>query len=257
MPGGLLPKIIAHRGASDRAPENTLAAFQLAWECGADGIEGDFRLTRDGRIVCLHDATTARTGDKALRASECTLEELRAVDLGIWKGDQFRGEHIATLEEVLEILPAGKLFFLEVKCGPEIVAPLKKILSKSPRLGRQLSVIAFDPRVISEMRTELPDLQANLLTELDFDLKSRSWQPTGAEVAALLEKLKTNGVGLQARLAAIDRDFLAPLREQKVALHVWTVDDRDSALQFAALGFESITSNRPDDIRKWLTAKQD
>jgi glycerophosphoryl diester phosphodiesterase len=249
MPESQSPKIIAHRGASARAPENTLAAFQLAWECNADGIEGDFRLTRDGRIVCLHDATTARTGDKSLSVAESTLEELRQVDLGAWKGDQWRGEHIATLEDVLAILPDGKEFFLEVKCGPEIVPVLKEIFKKSPPAARQTTVIAFDSRVISAMRSELPNIPANWLSKFEFDKKTASWHPTGGEVVAVLEDLKTSGVGLQANLAAINEAFVAPFHDKKMALHVWTVDDSKSATRFAELGFQSITTNRPDELR--------
>lgn len=243
------PKIIAHRGASARAPENTLAAFQLAWECEADGIEGDFRLTRDGRIVCLHDATTARTGDKSLIVSDCSLDELRQVDLGVWKGDKWRGERIATLEEVLAILPAGKQFFLEVKCGPEIVPVLKEVLGKSPHVPSQITVIAFDPRVIAAMKAELPHVPSNWLCEFEFDTTKTAWHPTGEEVVAVLEELKITGVGLQANLAAIDEAFVAPLHEKKIALHVWTVDDCASAARFVELGFQTITTNRPDELR--------
>ena len=72
-----MPRIIAHRGASHDAPENTLAAFRLAWEQGADGVEGDYYLTKDGEVVCIHDATTGRTGDRDLKVASSTLAELR------------------------------------------------------------------------------------------------------------------------------------------------------------------------------------
>jgi glycerophosphoryl diester phosphodiesterase len=255
MPDFHFPKIIAHRGASARAPENTLSAFQLAWECDADGIEGDFRLTRDGRIVCMHDATTDRTGNESLTVSDCNLDQLRHVDLGAWKGDEWFGEHIATLEDVLAILPVNKQFFLEVKCGPEIVPVLKQILDKTPCSTDCLSVIAFDPRVIAAMKTELPHIQANWLAKFDFDLETATWRPTGEEVLAVLEELKTNGVGLQANLAAIDEAFVAPLHKNDVALHVWTVDDEVSAARFVELGFQSITTNRPDIMRLKLAGR--
>lgn len=255
MPDSHFPKIIAHRGASARAPENTLAAFQLAWECDADGIEGDFRLTLDGRIVCIHDATTARTGNASLTVSDCNLNQLRQVDLGSWKGDQWFGEHIATLEDVLAILPTNKQFFLEIKCGPEVVPVLKQILDNRPCSAANLSVIAFDQRVIAAMRAELPHIQANWLVKFDFDLKTAAWRPTGEEVAAVLDQLNTNGVGLQANLAAIDESFVAPLQAKHIALHVWTVDDEYSAIRFIELGFQSITTNRPDELRLKLAGR--
>src|SRR6185369_848081 len=90
------PMLIAHRGASRDAPENTLAAFRLAWQQGADGIEADFRLTRDGRVVCLHDASTGRTAGVDLAVAEASLEELKRLDVGGWKGARWAGERIPT-----------------------------------------------------------------------------------------------------------------------------------------------------------------
>src|SRR5512140_286258 len=78
--------IIGHRGASRDAPENTLESFRLAWEQGADGIEADFRLTADGRIVCMHDETTGRTTGVNLNIADTALKELRRLDAGLWKG---------------------------------------------------------------------------------------------------------------------------------------------------------------------------
>ena len=84
--------ITAHRGASDDAPENTLAAFRLAWQQGADAIEGDFRLSGDGVVVCIHDADTARTCGVKLPVADTPLARLRQLDYGRWKGEGFAGE---------------------------------------------------------------------------------------------------------------------------------------------------------------------
>ena len=104
MPAGKsltpMPQIIAHRGASADAPENTLAAFRLGWEQDADGIEGDFRLSADGRIVCIHDDDTQRVAGSRLVVSETSYNDLHALDVGRWKGEQWRGERIPSLAEV-------------------------------------------------------------------------------------------------------------------------------------------------------------
>ena len=86
--------IIAHRGASHEAPENTLAAFRLAWEEQADGIEGDFYLTSDGQIVCIHDKTTKRVAPKQpeLTVAKSTLKQLRSLDVGSWKNPRYAAE---------------------------------------------------------------------------------------------------------------------------------------------------------------------
>ena len=114
-------KLVAHRGTSHEAPENTVAAFRLAWEQGADAIEGDFYLSKDQQIVCIHDETTKRTSGEDRVVSECTLDELRRLDVGKWKHPRFEGERISTLAEVLRTVPDGKQIFIEIKCGPEIV----------------------------------------------------------------------------------------------------------------------------------------
>ena len=117
-------EIIGHRGASWDAPENTLAAIELAWRQGADAVESDFRLTRDGRIVASHDDSTLRAAGIDLRVHERSLAELRELDFGGWKGEQFRGEPIPTLDQLLATLPPDKRFYVETKCGPEIAEPL-------------------------------------------------------------------------------------------------------------------------------------
>ena len=113
------PLVIAHRGSSAQAPENTLPAFQLAWAQGADGIEADFLLTKDGHIVCFHDKDTKRLAGRQLAVAAATLEELRQFDVGSiqpqaveralrsWKGDQYKGVRIPTIAEVFATVPRG------------------------------------------------------------------------------------------------------------------------------------------------------
>src|SRR5262245_61979826 len=114
------PLIIAHRGASHDAPENTLAAFRLAWQQDADGIECDFYLTRDEAIACIHDETTKRTAGVDLTIADATLDQLRGLDVGSWKDKRWAGERIPLIEQVFQTIPKGKRIYIEVKCGPEI-----------------------------------------------------------------------------------------------------------------------------------------
>ena len=117
-------EIVAHRGASHDAPENTLAAVKLAWERDADGVEVDVYLTKDGRIAVLHDKTTKRTTGVDRPVAEMTLSELHELDAGSWQDPRWKGERIPSLEEVLDLVPPGKKMYVEVKCGPEIVPEL-------------------------------------------------------------------------------------------------------------------------------------
>lgn len=134
-------EIIAHRGASFDAPENTLAAIELAWHQQADAVEIDVRLTADAEIVVIHDETTARHGGRDTPVCEESLTELRQIDVGRWKGSQWAGERIPTLAEVLETVPDGKRLFVEIKCRAEIVAALSRLehpefLSREDRSDR-------------------------------------------------------------------------------------------------------------------------
>ncbi len=138
-----LPLIIGHRGASREAPENTLESFRLAWDQGADGIEADFRLTADGRIVCMHDATTSRTTGVDLNIADTTLEELRRLDAGLWKGPGWSGALIPTLAEVLAAIPPGTWFFIEIKSGPEIIVPLAEVLRASGHSPERIRLLSF------------------------------------------------------------------------------------------------------------------
>src|SRR5262245_65624278 len=95
-------EIIAHRGASHDAPENTLAAVRLAWEQGADAVEVDVQLSKDGKLVVIHDDNTKRSGGFARKVRAQTLDELRRLDVGRWKGKRWAGEKIPTLDVVLE-----------------------------------------------------------------------------------------------------------------------------------------------------------
>ena len=97
------PMIVAHRGASATAPENTLASFRMGFAEGADRIEGDFRITSDGRVVCIHDETTGRTAGESgsLVVKDTEYSRLNELDVGSWKDPRFKGERIVSLEEVL------------------------------------------------------------------------------------------------------------------------------------------------------------
>src|SRR6266704_983821 len=114
-------QIIAHRGASYDAPENTLPAIKLAWEQGADAVEIDVHLSRDGRIAVIHDESTRKTGGVNKKVCDQAWSELQKLDVGCWKDRNWAGTCIPSLEEVLATVPQGKRLFIEVKCGEEFI----------------------------------------------------------------------------------------------------------------------------------------
>lgn len=244
--------VIAHRGASYDAPENTLAAFRLAWEKGADGIEGDFYLTKDRRIVCIHDAGTGRTAGVELDVADSTLAELRKLDVGRYRGEQFAGERIPLIEDVLATVPAGKKIFIEVKCGPEIVPYLREVLARSKLQPEQTCVISFDKEVVAASKRQIPRVKAYWLTGFRENPDTGSWEPSLEEVLRTAEETRADGVDLNAQRQVVDAGFVKRLRGAGLEFHCWTVNDPAVAGCFQLLGVDSITTDRPDYIRQNL-----
>ena len=240
--------LIAHRGASREAPENTLAAFGLAWQQGADGIEADFRLTRDGRVVCLHDASTGRTAGVDMAVAEASLDELKQLDVGRWKGARWQGERIPTLEEVLDRLPAGKRLFIELKSGPEIIEPMRRILTAGNVPVELLRLLAFDAQLVARLKEQLPGIRVCLNLDYRWSLRTRSWSPSRAEIQATLEQSGADGLSSQAH-GLLDAQFVAELHRSGKEVHVWTVDSARSAGHYRDLGVDSIMTNRPGWLR--------
>jgi glycerophosphoryl diester phosphodiesterase len=243
--------IVAHRGASHDAPENTLAAFNLAWEKQADAIEGDFYLTKDRQIVCIHDKTTKRVSPKqrALKIAESTFDELRKLDVGSWKHKRYEAERIPTLKEVLATVPDGKQIYVEVKCGPEILPLLKLQLAASGLKPEQIVIICFDKTVVTQSRKMMPQYKANWLTSYKQSTLKRTWAPTRADVLTSLKRTGATGLGTKGELKVIDRPFVKAIRAAGFEFHVWTINDADLARTFKSLGVQSLTTDRPAFIR--------
>jgi len=247
-----LPLIIGHRGASREAPENTLESFCLAWKLGADGIEADFRLTADGQIVCMHDETTARTTGVDLRTADTTLKELRQLDAGLWKGAAWSGVIIPTLTEVLAAIPYHTWLFIEIKSGPEIIAPLERVLQASGLTPERIRLLSFSAPLIEELKQRLPGWRACWLCDYRRSLWKNLWRPSREEVLDTL--LRTGADGLaSANRAFLDRDFVEMLKRLGREIHVWTVDRLPAAQQLCDLGVDSIMTNRPGRLRQKLS----
>ena len=249
MPGNTL--IIGHRGASREAPENTLASFMLAFAQGADGVEADFRLTRDGRIVCLHDDSTGRTSAVDLVVAQATLSQLRTLDVGAWKGEAFAGEPIPALKDVLSNLPPGKKLYIELKSGLEILPPLADELAAAGTPASQILFLSFDAELIRTLKERLPDYRACWLTDYRF---RGSWRPSPDEILDTLAKSRADGVASRDR-AVLDLLLVRELRKRGLEIHVWTVDAASAAVRLSELGVDSIMTNRPGWLRGELARR--
>jgi len=249
MPGNTL--IIGHRGSSHDAPENTLASFRFAFAQGADGIEADFRLTRDGKIICLHDAGTRRTAGIDIKVADASLQELRRLDVGAWKGERWQGELIPMLEEVLEAIPPGRKLLIELKSGPEIVAPLRKILEQKVRDTTSIKILSFNEKVVSESRRLLPQYKSIYLQDIRRSAIPGEWHPEFEHTLRILHETGADGLASRAK-KCVDSSYVQALHSSGRELHVWTVDSPATAKRFLDLGVDSIMTNRPGWLREKL-----
>lgn len=247
-------EIVAHRGASHDAPENTLASINLAWKQNADAVEIDIQLTADGKIVAMHDKTPKRTaGGKDSPISEHTLAELRTLDAGSWKGKQFAGERIPTLAEILETIPTGKRLFIEIKTEAEILPELKRVLDAAGRPARETPLICFSYETMRAAKELLPELKMYWLVKLEKDKQTGQPNYTGGELIEKVRAAKLDGLDLGAA-PVLDEAFVQKLRDAGLEIYVWTVNDVEQALGYQKLGLNGITTDRPsvflENLRK-------
>ena len=159
--------IMAHRGASYHAPENTKAAFLKAQELGADGIETDLQLTRDGEVVVHHNYFVDNTSDGKGAVFLKTLSELKKYDFGSYRGQEYSGERILTLGELLPLLRDMKIINLELKSPMDKTMPFaKKVVELVAQSGLEEQVIysSFDAELLGQLKSLKPDCRVGLLT---------------------------------------------------------------------------------------------
>jgi len=239
------PLIVAHRGASRDAPENTIPAFQLAWEQGADAIEGDFHLSKDGEIVCFHDADTKRVAGTQLVVRQSTLAELKQLDVGATHGVAFNGTRIPTIAEVFATIPQGKKIFIEVKCGAEIIPTLLNEIDQSGLTQEQIVVISFNKQVIQQLKIKAPQYKASWLCSFNKQ-ETGEITPALATVLKTLKQIQADGLSSNT---AVPASVIEAVSQQGYEWHVWTINDLNTARRMQALGVLSITTDVPGSMR--------
>ena len=242
--------IVAHRGASADAPENTMAAFNEAWRQGADAIEGDFRLTKDGQIIAMHDGDTGRTSGQKLVVSKTNWSTLKKLDAGSWKDAKWKGEKIPLLSEILAGMPEGKGIFIEIKCGPEIVEKLFEVITQSKIPRKLITIISFNKEVVRAIKKHDPKLTANWL----LDVKPKKGEQLASKLAQAIQTLKdikADGLGAKA-VDSLAAKLGSTLKQHELGFHVWTVDAPAQGRHFVKAGVHSVTTNKPAKMREFL-----
>lgn len=226
--------IYAHRGASAEAPENTLAAFRRAVATGADGIELDVHLSRDGVPVVIHDDTLDRTTDGEGPVAACSCEELQTLDAGSWFDPGFAGEPLPTLDETLALLGGRLRLNLEVKEARAAMALLVR-LSDYPQA--EVVVSSFDYGVLSGLRRVAPELPLAVLHA------EGNWRLALARAEAL------RACAFHPQADLVSRPLLAACRRAQLPVFVWTVDEPVRARALARMGVAGLFTNDPAGMK--------
>ena len=226
--------VIAHRGASAAAPENTLAAFRLAADLGADAVELDVRRTVDGQLVVIHDASVDRTTDGTGRVAALTLDQLRRFDAGRKFGPPFRGERIPLLSKVFEALGGRLLVDVEVKAAG-VEAALLDLIKKMQMVDSVL-ISSFDAQVVAHVRDLAPEMPAGLL------------QSAADPYAAV----SVRATAYLPEVTALTADVVASCRSHGLRVITWTVRTEEEARQALRVGVDGIIADDPTLIRKML-----
>nr|WP_269205004.1 glycerophosphodiester phosphodiesterase family protein [Motilibacter aurantiacus] len=240
---GALPAVIAHRGDSYNAPENTLAAFESAIRNGADWVEIDVQTTRDGVPVVMHDNTVDRTTAGTGDISTLTAAQVAQLEAGSWfSAAAYPGQKVPTLTDVLDQMRgrASKLL-LEVK-GPETQAEVERVVAAIKSRGQTSEVLlqSFDVNVLRHARAADPDLRLGLLrSSLDAD-------PVALSKELGLTAYNPSWDALKSRPGIV-----ASLHEAGIAVMVWTVDDTTSWEQLRVLGVDGIITNKAGQLAGW------
>ena len=250
--------IVAHRGASHSAPENTIPSFELAFKENADFIEGDFWLTRDNEIVCIHDPDTKRVSKEKINLQIRTsiLAELKKVDIGSWRGSKYTGTTIPTLQGVLQIIPPDKGIYIEIKDDREIfMKKLSEILkpflieNESSNSNREVRLITFNPKTVLSAKEYFPKIKIYWLFGWYFSKIKLINMIAHKRIMRTLRKYNCDGIDLNAA-PYIDAVLVKFFREKNLDFCAYDVDKLEDAIKLINLGVDSITTNSPLEMRE-------
>jgi len=234
-----VPLVLGHRGASYDAPENTIAAFMLARQQGADGVELDTMLTRDGVPIVIHDFTLDKTTDGSGLVKEHDLRAIKLLDAGSHYDFQFRNERVPTLDEAFEALGRELIINVELKTtawradGLEL-AVLNVI--RRHNAANRVIVSSFNPFALRRFRALAPHIPIGYLYAPDEPIYLRyGWFMIGVPHEAR-----------HPHHSLVNEQFMAWARNAKYRVHVWTVDEPQRIRQLRDLGVDAIITNRPN-----------
>ncbi|GMW01083.1 MAG: putative glycerophosphoryl diester phosphodiesterase [Candidatus Hydrogenedentota bacterium] len=279
--------VIAHRGSSAYAPENTLAAFKMAKEQGADWFELDCRLSEDGQVVVIHDETVDRTTNGTGYVRELALHDLQNLDAGTWKGPEFEGERIPTLGQALDFAKWKIGVYCEIKSDDDDTLLIERIKERSKgiakadfqfkqdimamieasgtrnleltrkaiveilnrRMWRQVVIQSFSPVICAIVAIEAPQIRVEYLGGEDPDVPG-SWE----EYLRMGYLLDVDGFNINRQ--SVTEGRIAAFHEAGKTCAVWTVDELEEIDRLITWGVDGVISNKPEIVFNSTREKQ-
>jgi glycerophosphoryl diester phosphodiesterase len=225
------------------APENTLAAFRKAVEVGADGVELDVQLSRDGAVVVIHDFVVDRTTDGTGRVAQKTLAELKALDAGGKFVPEFAGERIPTLAEVLDLLEGRLLVNVELKVplrsrDTSLVMPMLEVVRKHG-MDQRVLFSSFNPYVLRAMKELAPDIPIGLLYAPHSPIYARH---------AWLDPFEPHEAR-HPHYSMLTGPIIRWYHSRGLRVNTWTVNEPDEMRRLIEAGVDGIMTNKPDLLR--------
>lgn len=239
--------IIAHRGESFDAPENTLASINLAWKRDADAVEIDVQLTKDEEIVLIHDKTTLRTGGKYKRIASNNYDELLKIDVGKFKDTKWKNEKIPLLDEVIDTIPKNKILFVEIKSDERIIKPLQNLIEQKNINPAQFKFIGFNIVTMKLLKETFPEVESYRIVE-------GKYYRTKDNLKETILKCKSaglDGLDVQAR-KYLNNDVVHSVKNSGLKIYTWTVDDPERAKRLYLDEIDGITTNRAHWLKNRL-----
>lgn len=230
------PFVQAHRGASSYAPENTLEAFELAVKMGADGVELDTHLSKDGVIMVCHDDRVDRCSDGKGRICDMTCSELKQLDFS-YKFPEYKGAKMPTLAEVYDLLKPTNLFInIEIKSLPILYPGIEEklnALADSMDMQDRIMYSSFNHYSLKKMRDINPDVPLGILYN---DAPYEPWKYAKA----------LGFTALHPHMASLQYPVVSNAQAAGIKVHPWTVDSEEDIMWMYRLGVDAVISNRPD-----------
>ncbi len=234
-------QITAHRGGAGVAPENTLAAFHQAIEDGTDWIEIDVQESKDGVVMVAHDSDLAKVARNPVKIWEATAEELRAIDIGIYFGEQFKGERMPTLEEVLQMCKGRVRVNIELKYYGHTQKLENRVIElvERFRMESEIVVMSLESKGIAKVKSLRPDWTVGLLT---------------AVAAGDLTRAKADFLAVNSKLAT--RGFVQTAHRRNKTVSAWTVNDAYAMSAMISRGVDNLITDYPALARQVLEERQ-